>query len=329
MRRGKGPCSKPGSCGGQDGGGDRLCGLLSFARQQAADLIHTNTIVTPEGGLAARRLGLPHVWHLREVVGPTGPIRLAREDASFGEYMRRHASVVVANSYITAAAVRDWMPSELLRIVPNGIDLARFQPRSGYSVTGRPLVVAMVASLTSRWKKHALFIEAASKVDQSLPLEFRIYGHTGSAHSTTEDHYAAQLRRLANDAGLADRLRWPGYLADPVEIMDQIDILVHPADGESFGRVIVEAMAAGLPVVGVRGGGVGEIVQDQVTGILAEPNRADHLAAAVERLACDESLRRTMGQAGRRRADENYSLAACTAGMLEMYQLAMQRPLAV
>lgn len=153
--------------------------VAEFAARHEVDLIHTNTILTPEGGLAARRLGLPHVWHLRELLGPGQPFRLAREGKAFGTYMAKYCSKLVANSEASAARIRDWVSEDLLEVVPNGIDISRFQPRSTAPHTNR-LVVAMVGNLTSRSKKHALFIEAASKVDRDLPIEWRIYGHDPS-----------------------------------------------------------------------------------------------------------------------------------------------------
>ena len=80
-------------------------------------------------------------------------------------------------------------------------------------------------------------------------------------------------------------------------------MLVHPADNESFGRVVVEAMAAGLPVVGVRGGGVGEIVSNGETGLLSTPDDPSALAENIDRLIADADLRARLGTraaAGRR-----------------------------
>ncbi len=136
--------------------------VARFAVEHDADLIHTNTILTPEGGTAARRLGLPHVWHLRELVGPGNPFRLPLEGPPLGRYMVPRCSKLVANSQTSAAQIRGWLPDGLLEIVPNGIDIARFQPRNPTTCAG-PLVVAMVGSLTSRSKKHELFIDAASR----------------------------------------------------------------------------------------------------------------------------------------------------------------------
>ena len=300
----------------------------SCAIRFEADLIHTNTILTPEGGLAAASLGLPHVWHLREMVGPGQPFRLPYEGSSFGRYMRTHCSKLIANSNASAAIIRDWLPPNLLEIVPNGIDISHFTPRTLWDHPG-PLVVGMVGNLTSRWKKHRLFIEAAAKIDRQMPVEFRFYGHDPSHGGTvTTDAYLNELHALIRAAGLQDRFRFAGHVADPAQIMSEIDILVHPADSESFGRIVVEAMAAGLPVVGVRAGGVGEIVLHEETGLLAEPDNTTGLASHIDRLVGDAKLRRAFGTAGRQRAEAYYSLTACAAGVFRVYQQALAKPLA-
>jgi glycosyltransferase involved in cell wall biosynthesis len=301
--------------------------VAEATRLYGADLIHTNNIVTPEGGLAARQLGLPHVWHLRELLGPGKPYRLPYEGSAFGRYMAAHCSKLVANSHVTAALVRSWVSDELLAVVLNGIDISRFRPKTQAAPSGR-VVVAMVGNLTTRWKKHALLVEAATRVDRSLPIQWRIYGHDPSRGGTVRgDSYVDALHARLAAAGIADRFVWPGHVADPPEIMAQIDVLVHPADGESFGRVAVEAMAAALPVVGVRGGGLAEIVVPGVTGLLAGIDDPDDLADCITRVVRDAALRDTLGRAGRERAVTHYSLEACTAAMLDVYQQAMDRPL--
>lgn len=146
----------------------------------------------------------------------------------------------------------------------------------------------------------------------SLPIEWRIYGHDPSQGSqSTTDQYVADLQRQVGRGRFQNAMVWPGFVADPVQIMSELDILVHPADNESFGRVVVEAMAAGLPVVGVRGGGVGEIIADGETGLLAHRSDADDLAHQIARLVASPQLRQQFGAAGRQRAVNHYSLAAC------------------
>jgi glycosyltransferase involved in cell wall biosynthesis len=302
--------------------------VTDFAGRNKVDLIHTNTFLTPEGGIAARRLGLPHVWHLRELLGRGQPFRLSMGRAALARFLGRHASLVVANSQITAAAARELIPSDMLRVVPNGIDLSTFAERTNGPRSGKPLVVAMVASLSSRTKKHRLFIEAAARLNDVGGVEFRIYGHDpSSSGAQTGDGYVDALRARIQQLGLSQRVQFPGYIADPARIMSEIDVLVHPADNESFGRVVVEAMSAGLPVVGVRGGGVGEIVLDRETGLLSAPDDPAALATNIAQLVSDNELRACLGTAGRRRAESLYSLESCAAGVLRVYEEAMEMPL--
>jgi glycosyltransferase involved in cell wall biosynthesis len=303
--------------------------VTAFAAEHRVDLIHSNTLTTPEGGTAALRLKLPHVWHIRELVGPgtTHPLRIW--GAELGNHLTRHCSKLVANSNATAACVRGLVPADLLEVVPNGIDLSRFRFRLR-DTDKKPLVVGMVASLTAQWKKHGLLVEAAARVDRSLPVEWRIYGNDPSRGGTVRgDAYCDALHKRIAAAGLTDRFTWPGYVADPVEVMDQIDVLVHPADGESFGRIVVEAMAAGIPVVGVNGGGVGEIIEHDRSGLLSPVDDPVGLAANIEKVLRDRMLRAALGEQGRQHAQQTYSLEACVSGMLAVYRQAMRRPVGV
>jgi glycosyltransferase involved in cell wall biosynthesis len=302
--------------------------VARFAQVKQVDLIHTNTMLTPEGGLAARRLGLSHVWHLRELLGPGHPFRLSMDGSKLHKYLEQHASLVVANSHISAATAGDAISPEMLRIVPNGIDLRAFKPRGSTPTVGRRRIVAMVGAVTSRTKHHSLFIEAAAQVVDIPNVEFRIYGHDPLVDGTRRnDPYSAHIHALAaRFFGSSDRFRFCGHVADPARIMSEIDILVHPADNESFGRVAVEAMAAGLPVIGTRGGGIAEIVVDGVTGLLAAPNDPDDLAIKLQSLIDAPDLCAQFGAAGRARAEAHYSIEACAKGVLQAYEAAMQRP---
>ena len=300
------------------GGVASTAAVAAFARAQRVDLVHTNTVLTPEGARAAALLGLPHVWHVRELVGPGDPYQFRGGPAGIARRLAAGASLLVANSERTASRLRGLVPDEQLVVVPNGIDLDRFARERPARAANAPVVFGMVANLTTRWKKHALLLEAiaAAKLPSS---EVRFYGH-----GDRSDGYVDALHVRA--AQLAVPVSFPGHAADPAAIMRELDVLVHPADHESFGRVVVEAMAAALPVVGVRGGGVGEIVVDGETGLLAPPDDAAALGAAMARAAADPTLRARLGAAGRRRAHDLYSIDACADGVLAAYRRAVTRP---
>ena len=164
----------------------------------------------------------------------------------------------------------------------------------------------MVGNLTSRWKKHALFVQAAARVDRSLPIEWRFYGHDPSQGGIVKgDSYMDDLHAQIARAGLTDRFTWPGFFSDPVEIMSQIDLLVHSADSESFGAWWSKRWRPGCRWSAFAGGGVAEIVRHGETGLLATPDDPQELAARIEELVRDPERRRAMGQAGRRRAESH------------------------
>jgi glycosyltransferase involved in cell wall biosynthesis len=287
--------------------------VVRGARQWGAEVIHTNTILTPEGGRAAQLLGIGHVWHLRELIGGGHPFQLPLEGEALGRYLMAHASVVVANSRASAVAVQPLLPPERLEVIPNGIDLEAFSaivPQATETVR-----VGMIANLTSRTKKHGLFIEAASKVKNA---RFQLFGHAPPAGS---DAYADKVRAQAREAGV----ELMGFV-EAAAVLRNLDILVHSADNESFGRTVVEAMAAGLPVVGVDGGGVAETIVHEQTGLLSPPDSADALASNIARLVGDPAMRKRFGLAGRARALDQYSLAACAKQVALVYQRALAAP---
>lgn len=294
--------------------------VAAAAREYAADLIHSNSIVLLDGACAARRCGVPHLWHVREALGPGNPFRLPLEGRGFGWVTRHMAQCVVANSETCARAMQGWVSTERLEIIPNGIDIDHFVVHEHVDVAERPLNVGMIGNLSARWKKHELFVRAAALVSPDLPLRFAIYGDAPPAAQKRRSAYPHELRELARKLGLTERLRFAGFVPDPANIMRELDIVVHPADGESFGRVAVEGLASGLPVVGVNRGGVAEIVEHEVSGLLVPANDARALASAVERLARDRELRQRMGEAGRRRACERYSLESYADGFARLYR---------
>jgi glycosyltransferase involved in cell wall biosynthesis len=128
---------------------------------------------------------------------------------------------------------------------------------------------------------------------------------------------------------LADQLRAPvtftGFLHDPGKVYAIADIVAHTSTApEPFGRVVIEAMIAGRPVVAANAGALPEIVVDSATGILTPPGDDAALAAALVSLLTSETRRAQMGNAARARAETEYSLDKMTRRMEEFYRLTVQ-----
>ena len=128
-----------------------------------------------------------------------------------------------------------------------------------------------------------------------------------------------ELQQLAIEVGVAERIHWLGYCADPASLLQASAIFVLASTGEAFGLVLAEAMACGVPIVGSESGAIPEIVEDGVTGFLASPRDAVSFADAMERLALDKKLRLQMGANGLTRVREKFSLGIDAENTLQIY----------
>ena len=254
---------------------------------------------------------VPYVWHVRDLVGSGSRLeRLA---------LRLRPAAWIANSHaVSSSLVRLGCESARVVVIHNGVDVDRFQPTtSGVTIRGElaidesTVLVGAIGRLVP-WKALETLLEAAAHLRVRVPMAtYLIVGDvvTDPANRPAAVRYRESLLTLRDNLGLGDRVHFLGDRADVPRILAGLDVLVHTAVDEPFGRVLIEAMAAGKPVVATRGGGVAEIVEDGVTGYLVPP-RDD--AAVAERIAllADERRRSAMGQAGRNRALTHFTLDA-------------------
>jgi len=185
------------------------------------------------------------------------------------------------------------------------------------------VVVGMVANMTSLVKKHDLFVEMASGLVREFPgQKFVIFGRIPAGGMWPYDRgykYYLKIKRMIDDLGLQKNVILAGYRPDATRIMNTLDILVHTCDIEGWPRVAMEAMAARKPVVGVDGGGLSELIVDEVTGLLVEPDNAEKLAAATKKLILDAGLREKLGENGRKMALEAYDIRKETAKLVRIF----------
>jgi glycosyltransferase involved in cell wall biosynthesis len=224
--------------------------------------------------------------------------------------LANRAEAVVANSLATAEAYqRSGGKKDLVTVIPNGFEISRFQPASpsrelphGVPADDTP-IIGLFGRIT-RWKGQDVLIKALAQ----LPGVHGII--VGEALFTEEDRlFGDELRTLATDLGVSDRIHFVGFCPDIVPLLLAVDLVVHCSTSpEPFGRVIVEAMLAGRPVVAAKAGGALEIVKDNQTGLLVEPCNPQALASAVKRLLEDPKLAAALGESAKRDAEERFGL---------------------
>ncbi len=178
---------------------------------------------------------------------------------------------------------------------------------------------AIVAQLVPA-KRHVDFIHAMAEVAKQYPqARFLIVG----ADPHPRGEYGQSLQNLVDCLGLGEQIHFIGFCADMAAIMAAImaglDVVVLTSASEAFGRVLVEAMYCGLPVVAAAVGGVPQVVEQDKNGLMVPPQRPDLLAAALLKLAEDEALRRELGVAAAVSAQE-YSMERMIDKITVLYE---------
>lgn len=303
--------------------------LRRVLQQLAPDVVHTNGFKMHLLGLWARPRRTPVVWHIHDYV---------RARPLMAGLLRRAApavAAVITNSHSVAADVRalcgDAAP---IHPVYNAIDLQAYAP-AGPRLDPDQLAklppaaagtvrIGLFATM-ARWKGHEVFLQALALVPKTLPIRAYVVG--GALYQTEGSQYSiAELRRLAAQLGVTERVGFTGFVDEPASAMRACDIIVHAStQPEPFGLVIVEAMACGRAVIASQAGGAAEIISAGANALPHTPGNARQLAACIARLAANAELRAQLGQFGRATAERRFDRARLAAQLLPIYRAALAR----
>jgi len=276
--------------------------LRRLVEREGVDLIHSNsTTAHLYGCWAAGRAGIPSVWQVRDMV-PLGRV---------GRMLAGNSSRIIA---VSQAVRRKMQPAcgmdDRWCVVYNGVDIARFDETGGQAfrdeigATDDDPVIGMIAQFVP-WKRHRDFLMAATIVHHRLHnAKFVFVGE-----DLFNDHpaYKEELWELSESLQMRGSVVFAGYRDPIAPVIAGMDVVVLPSLGEPFGRALIEAGAAGLPVVAADDAGPREIVRDSETGFLVPPGDVNELAAAIERLARSPELALRMGEAARAHVAANFS----------------------
>jgi glycosyltransferase involved in cell wall biosynthesis len=268
--------------------------VASAARRIGADVIHTHLSTGAWwGSMAGRLLGIPVLAHVHALNTKTCFV-MADMIAACSQGVKRHL-------------VAQGIPAERIRVIYNGIDveaLDRLRPlqdvRDDLGLTDGQPVIGVAAHLTpKKGQRHVIEATALLK-DRRPDLLCYLIGEGGQRQ---------ELEELARDLGVRDQVRFLGFRRDAVDLMQALDVVILPSVAkEGLGVCLIEASALGRPVIGSDAPGIDEVIAPEQTGVLVAPGRADALAGAIERLLEDGDLRRRMGEAGRARVREQFTL---------------------
>ncbi len=291
--------------------------LRALVRRHRPDVLHGFLFwAYAIGALVARSAGVPVVLGSRRSLGlfkASRPHYLLLERLT-----NRLTDLVIANSEaVRQDAIRqERLPPDKVIVVHNGVDLDRFGGapdealRARLGLADRGPVAAVVANFI-HYKGHEAFLESWAAVTRKLPRATVLLVGDGPTRGAAE--------RQAASLGLEDSVRFLGRRADVPALLALADVVVHPSTEEGFSNAILEAMAAGKPVVAARVGGNPEAVVDGETGLLVPLGDAEALAAATVRLLADPGEARRLGAAGRGRAAKLFALTTMVGAYEALY----------
>ena len=242
-------------------------------------------------------LQIPQVIHLHYTIGPYLGRATMRQ-------LRRCERIVTVSEFIRREALRHGAAAGAVTTVVNAVEVLPAPPpgriealRSELGLSAGQPVAAIIARVAPG-KGHADTLDAFAAAARKLPSARLLLVGEGTRAAGIEADIAAR--------GLREKVRTLGFRQDVQDLLGLIDVFVHPSRKEPFGLGVLEAAAAGKPVVAYDDGGIPEIVVDGQTGFLVETGDRSALAAALLRLLEDGALARRMGEAGRERTAQHF-----------------------
>jgi glycosyltransferase involved in cell wall biosynthesis len=260
--------------------------------------------------LAGLHDNVPLAFHVQE---------LPEESRKLHFVLRRHPSAlyVAISEYIAERLQALGIARENIRVVHNGVDPAtvlngQVRRADDHEDDSEPVQIGIVGQV-GEWKGHEDLIDALSLLQNGeangQSFQCNVYG-------TGERGYQRKLKQKAERAGVAESIQWHGFVKDIASIYEGLDVVVVPSRHEEpFGLVAAEAGLWKLPVVVTEQGGLPEVVVDEETGFIVDPESPRQIADRLRRLASDPAQRARMGRDGRARVEEKFTAQAMVEGV--------------
>ncbi len=291
--------------------------IKKILKKEEYEIIHTNSIRTHLIGSRAipvvKKKYPKCTWFVHDFTFP-------------GWAVKRIGSVPSKIFSCSQAVKEDFMKKgiseKLVEVVPNGVDGARFLhfPRRKFMQDSPS--IGMLGRIDI-WKGQDVFLKSAGIVIRKFPkAKFLIFGESSPYDKKTVD-FENSLKKYVEDHGLAHNVEFRGFV-DPEKAFPEMDVFVHASTSpEPFGRVIIEALAAGVPVIATREGGPSEIIHDGLQGSLVPACDPDILGERILDLITSEDLRDTYSGNGRKLISQKFSLSLVTEKITDSWMKLM------
>ena len=308
----------------RDSSGTRIspAELASNLNQIAADseleVIHANSLTMGRHlGAIANQLNVPTTSHIRDIMSLS---KAAIRD------LNQHQKLIAVSDATREFHINQGIDPARIQRVYNGVDCEKFQPResTGYlrkqlSLPANAILIATIGQICLRKAQVDLAEAAVVLKDQNLDLYYLI---VGERHSTKQESidFDQRISDFFVQAGMAQRLHRLGYVANISELMNEIDLLVHPARQEPLGRVLLEAAASGVPIIATSVGGTLEILQDRRSALIVEPQIPSAITSAIQELLSSDALQNAIATRARQVAIKKFNIPQRADELCDVWQ---------
>jgi glycosyltransferase involved in cell wall biosynthesis len=243
----------------------------TLLRAERPDVVMSSTTVSPTAAIASRRAGIPHIWWIHEFTTLDHGKRYALGEPTSQRMIGALSEHVAINTRVVADHYSPPIPADKVAIVELGVEP---MPVAA-NVPSRAHLRALLLGRKAPAKGCETAIRAMAAVrNEDVDVQLRMVGPALPG-------YAETLWYLARDLAVLDRVEFIEYAPDPTSHLEWSNVVLVPSYGEAFGRVTVEALKSGRPVIGARAGATAELVTDGCDGLLVEPGNATGLAGAL------------------------------------------------
>jgi glycosyltransferase involved in cell wall biosynthesis len=259
------------------------------------------------GSIVGRILGIPIVWHCR----------VANTDPYLDPLLVKLNNKIVANSKATAARFSTHFKKRI-QVIYNGVNIQWLRKKNLQEpgLINDEWKVILTVARVSKWKRHDLVLAAFEELAGDNPKTHLVFL---GAKDKREPDWWEFLSSKTKQSRFSERIHWVGQVEDVRPWLRAALMMVLASENEPFGRVLVEAMACGVPVIAARSGGVPEIVNHGQEGLLVTPGNVKELSGSMVRLLTDEVLREHLSKSARQKA-ERFSLESHIAGMVQVFE---------
>lgn len=292
--------------------------LWRILRSERPDILHLHSRRGADilGGLAGRLAGTPVVLS-RRVDNPEGNVWTAIK-------YRFYCKVITISQNIREVLLQAGVPAHKVVCVPSAVDVNAYRHscdrqwfESEFKIPPQAKVCAIIAQLIPR-KGHRYLFEAFREISQTLPNCHLLVFGKGPLEN--------KLQQQCHNLGIGHRVHFLGFRKDLVRCLCCVDVVAHPAKLEGLGVSLLQAAAAGVPIVATATGGIPEIVHHGVNGYLVPVGDSKGLTRRIVSLLNKPELARHLGSAGRKIANKSFSIASMVQGNLQVYAELLDSP---